>query len=409
MQKSFVAEDSTKSGLNDAYRRLSQVSVKMSDPELDQLRVSLPAPVEAPWTGPFFDSKTCFDADKKEHAVKTLPIWIRKAVLAGETELAGRYLSSFLKLAKDSNPEVSTEAVLSLYKMGDYQQIAIGEMKKRIEAGSSLNYFESGVGGGSGFRDVRAVILDEMNYSNDRSLIQTVYDSWSRDKDDEHAKLGAVDYAYFLEQHGWQLPTEYWLKRLDEPRSFENAVEVLKGRASQEAEAKLGESFHLLRNGPRSVRAIEIASALYRLTGKSEYGEFLIETARAKLEAGRVEPGLRSALSALGRGSDQPSLDILASALRSDNVALSEAAIDALGHRRDPQARDLLVKCAEEKAGGGRGFPIHELRALLEEGEPEADSQYERLKAELLGGKLRWHATNADFAQLDFVRNHRRR
>jgi hypothetical protein len=290
--------------------------------------------------------------------------------------------------------------------MGDSRGIAIAEMRERINSGVRSTHLSIGING-SQFRDTRAEILDETSFFNDGSLVEAVYDAWQKNADHERSELSSVDYAYYLEQHGRTLPTEYWIRRLDEPKAFENAVKVFEKRAPAEASARLERDLEQLNARSGSSRLIELQSALYRLTGKSEYENALVTFVQSKLGSGRIDPDLHAGLMALGASCAPASLEVLASAMNSKNLVLRDAAIDALGKHRTAEARNMLVKSAEDRAREGEGFPFHELNALIEQGEPAADQQYERLKAELLGGILSWHASIADFAQLDFRRAHR--
>lgn len=90
------------------------------------------------------------------------------------------------------------------------------------------------------------------------------------------------------------------------------------------------------------------------------------------------------------------------------NAVIREMAIDALGKTRDLKAAELLFDAAMQKAKSGAGFPAREMRALLAENEPNADSKYVQLQQALLSGQLAWAATTSDFEVLEFIRNHGR-
>lgn len=61
---------------------------QMSDLEFTHFRVKLPKPVNAPWRGPLFNSRTFTAKALKLTAVDVLATWIRKAVYEGKAEIA---------------------------------------------------------------------------------------------------------------------------------------------------------------------------------------------------------------------------------------------------------------------------------------------------------------------------------
>ena len=101
-------------------------------------------------------------------------------------------------------------------------------------------------------------------------------------------------------------------------------------------------------------------------------------------------------------------LEVVSTAMRHDKEVVREMAIDALGESRDPAAAELLFGEAMQRAKQGIGFPAREMRALLAQDDPSADSKYERLQQALLSGQLGWAATTSDFEALEFFRKHGR-
>jgi hypothetical protein len=203
--------------------------IKLSDVEFGRFKVSLPAPVDGPWEGPFYDHKSCFDRDKKGAAVEVLPFWIRKAVLAGKSDIAARYLWSLLRLSEDADPEIEIEATFAIYRLGDHAGVAAARMQRWMESETMKLHIDSLLFG-SDVKDVRAVVLAELELNNDRSLDQAIHDVWQRRQAHEGADVAAVDYAYYLEKHGRTLPMEYWERRLENRSGFENALAVLEKR-----------------------------------------------------------------------------------------------------------------------------------------------------------------------------------
>jgi len=396
----------------DAATKIGKVSVKMSNAEFSHLRVSLPAPANKPWKGPFYDSQTCFDEDKKLAAVEVLPIWMRKAMLAGETEMAARYLWSYLRFTDDKKPEVAMTAVVSLYRMGDYNDTALGKMRQWVESDFASSYLDAAAAT-SDRKDIRQQVLAELAFANDKRLNDVILEVWSKNQSSEGKELASVDYGYFLENHGRELPSEYWVGRLDKPYGFENALEVAQKRSSPELTAKLQGIFEELHARPAATpdasRAASVASALFRQTGDGRYRDYLAEQARAQLASGSFESSLSKVLVGLATTNDKAALEIVATAMHHDNEVVREMAIDALGSSHDPAATELLFEAATKKAKQGKGFPARELRALLAQDDPRADSKYGRLQQSLVSGQLGWSATTSDFEALEFFRKHGRR
>jgi len=388
---------------------ITKASVKMSPWEFDHLQVHLPDPVNAAWKGPLYDSRSCFDPDKKLAAVHALPIWIRKAILAGDTDLAARYLWTFLKFTDDTNKEVETDAVMSLYQMGDFKGTAISKMKEWLEKGVDYTALDTTFGATT-IQDTRQQVLQEMGYYKDTRLLGTIYDIWSKSKDNEGEDLASVDYAYYLEKQGMTLPAEYWLNRLKTPYAFDHALEVLENTKPEGLTGALEPLFEQLESKPISSidagRAAEVAEALFKLTGSSGYRDYLVGQAQTQLASGSVTSSLPQTLSALAATNDDLALGVLSTAMQSRNPVIRETAIDALGNSRNPKAAAMLSESAAQDAK--TRFPNRQLHALLEQNNPASDSKYEQLQQALLSGQLGWHATSSDFAALEAVRQYGR-
>lgn len=384
---------------------------KMSDLEFKRLKVGLPAPVNEQWRGPFFDSRSCFDPDKKQTAVDVLPVWIRQALLANKPEMAARYLWSLMKLSEDKELPTATKAAFAIYRLGDYNGAGAAAMRGWIESGVNFRYSDA-LTGSNESKDIRAQVLEELQLHNDRSLDQSIYETWLRNQAAEGKELAAVDYAYHLEKNGRELPAGYWAQRLDNPHGFANALEIAERKGTPQVTAKLQGLFEELRAKPAASadagRAASVASALFRQTGEASYRDYLVEQARAQLASGSFESSLPKVLEGLAGAKDKAALEIVSGAMKHDNEVVGEMAIDALGKSRDPAAAELLFEAAIQKAKEGKGFPAREMRALLAQDDPSADSKYERLQQALLSGQLGWTATTSDFASLEFFRKHGR-
>lgn len=393
-----------------ALEKMSKISFAMTKQELDHLRVNLPAPVNMPWKGPFYDSQTCFDADKKLAAVDVLPLWIKEALSANESNMAARYLWSFIKFTEDKDNEVATKAVISLYRMGDYNGVALSKMKQWLESGFDYTYLDTSYGT-SDMKDARRQVLQELDYYNDASLLGTIYDLWSNNKGNEGEDLASVDYAYYLEKHGRELPVDYWLGRLNKPYAFENALNVLEARKPDGMTETLQPLFEQLRtklaSSPDARRAAAVGGILFQLTGDTKYREYLMERAQRQfafspLFADDAQP----ILNALAATNDKAALDLLFTAIQNKNEGVRKMAIDALGNSKNPEAAEMLYESAIQEAK--TRFPSHQLHALLQQNEPSSDSKYERLQQALLSGQLGWQAVSSDFATFEFTRKYGR-
>lgn len=394
----------------------SATGTRTSDLEFDHSKVTLPAPVDGPWKAAFLDSKSCLDADKKESAVKVLPIWIRKAVADNKPEVAARYLWSLEKLSEDKELPVATGATLAIYRMGDYKGVAAARMQAWIESGIDFHYFDTQYGS-SDYKDIRAQVLEVLDLANDRSLDEAIYKVWMKNPAPDAEELASVDYAYYLQQHGRALPADYWMRRLENPYGFEHALEITGKKATPEVTAKLKGLFEQLRTAPAAgpnadrniARAAGVASLLFRQTKEAVYRDYLMEQARPQLASGAFEESLQNVLDGLAATNDKAALDIVATAMQNGNNVIGMMAIDALGKSQDPAATELLFAAAAQKAKDGKGFPRQEMHALLAQNTPAADTKYKQLQQELLSGKLGWQATASDFDTLEFFQKHMRR
>jgi len=391
-----------------AAEKMAKISFNMSDQEFQRLRVTLPRPLDTPWTGPFYDSETCFDNDTvKLAAVDVLPIWIRKAVAAGEPELAAAYLWTYLKFTGDKDQKISTKAVITLYRMGDWDDIAFHRMRRWIESRFQYSYRDVHV---SDPNDIRQQVLRELDFYRDSRMNNVIYDEWSKRKDNEGEDLASVDYAYWLECHDRQLPVDYWLSRLETPYAFENALKVLEIRKPEGLIERLQSRFQHLSarslSSPDAGRAAEVASVLFRVTGEAKYRDYLMAQAQTQLLSKSFDGSLPQTLKSLAATNDKAVLDTLSNAMQNKNVMIHEAAIDALGSSKSPEAADILYESAMQEAK--TRFPAHQLDALLHQNDPRSDSKYERLQQGLLSGEFGWHATSSDFAGYEFFRKHGR-
>ncbi len=382
---------------------------KMGDLEFNRLRMTLPAPINLPWKGNFIDSNSCFENDKKLTSIEVLPTWIRKALKEGMADLGARYLWSLTKLADDRSQKVATEAVLAIFRLGDVEDFAITRMKSWITEGTSYSTYDASLGKND-YVDIRERVLRELSFYGERKLDEVIYSIWQKNKSIEGNNLNHVDFAYYLEKHGRDLPTDYWLLRLDNPYGFANALEVAQKKDASLVTAKLQTLYNELHTkSPASIdagRAASIASVLFRQTGDTRYRDYLVEQAQIQIASGSFESSLPKILAGLAAMNDKASLEVVSIAMKHQNAVIREMAIDALGKTSDPAATEILYEAAIQKAKVGKGFPAREMGALLAQNDSSADSKYEQLQQALLGGQFGWSATMSDFDTLEFFRKH---
>lgn len=394
------------------WEKTKNISFPMSGWEFARARVPLPEAVNKPWKGMFYNSTTCFESDKiKFAAVDVLPLWIRKMVVAGESDMAGRYLWTLIRFTEDENAQVQMKAVLALYHLGDSNSVAARQMRRWLEEGADLKMSDSD-SGQSEYKDIRAKVLQELDFYHDASFDDMIYKLWSDRRNHEGEDVAAVDYGYYLEKHQRELPVDYWIERLVSPYGFANALEIAEKKGTPEVTARLQPLFEELRakagHSAKPERTAAVASALFRLTGDVQYREYLVEKAQTQINRRSVDDGLAANLAGLAASNDPAALEIVLAATRQEDPTIQRLAIGALGKTRAPAATEALFESAMQKATEGTRFPSEELRALLKQNDPVADSKYEQLRQALLSGKLRWSAVKSDFDAMEFFRLHGR-
>jgi hypothetical protein len=374
--------------------------------EFKSLPVTLPPPIDAPWKAAFFDSDLAL-GEWKSIALEVLPEWIRNAVFAGDSELAGRYLATLIKLANDGDLKTSSEAVFSLYRLGDSDGIAVGHIKRWIEKdigalGSVTNGLWAEV------KDIRAIALDVIRHDKNEELLDTIYKKWSSSGPDASKHSIVADYGYFLETHGKPLPADYWFQRLQVTGNFGNTIEVLEQKRPPEVVDRLKARFQQLSRSPAVSNdagyAAMLASSLFRLTAEPQYREYLEKRVAQQLDENRVEGSLDHFLTGLGATNDLQALPVIETAMKHKNSVVREWAYWALGNCRLAEATEMLYKSAVDEATSTKLIPVDQLAALLTQRLPEADAKYEELKAAILGREFGFFAPSNDFSNLEYYR-----
>ncbi len=328
--------------------------------------------------------------------------------------MAGRFLWSYIKLTEDKNLEVATKAVITLYRMGDCKAVALVKMRQWIESGLKC-YYTDAVAETSDSKDIRQQILVELDFYKDRSLDETIHAVWSRNRNEEGKDVWSVDYGYYLEKHGKALPEEYWMRRLDSPYNFLSALEVIEVRKpagwSEKLQAVFAELSTKRGPSPQASRArgyaARVASTLFRLSGKTDYLDYLVSRGESELVSEDFDSSLSNVLDGLAQTGDPVALKVVSGGMKHKNQVVREMVLHAMGLTQSPDATELLFQEAMNEAKMGLSFPNRQLRALLEQRTPLADVRYDQLKNALLGGHVAWTAVSSDFAHLEFFRKHR--
>ena len=149
---------------------------------------------------------------------------------------------------------------------------------------------------------------------------------------------------------------------------------------------------------PLPARAtVNIAATLYQVAGNKETLDYLFTVARAGSGAGTPLPGFSKALATVLAADPGRAAPLLKQALENTNEVVREAALAAIPRSGYPDAIPLIRDEALNTAGKRR-FPSRELRALLMVDSPEAITEYNSLKQQLLNPPFDW--TVSDFGRL---------
>ena len=383
--------------------KLAPPEILGSDSEIKMMRVTLPPPSNEPWEGPFFNSRTCFEAKHASACVSVLPVWILKAVRAGDQDKAAGYLGTLIRLVGHPDPEVSAEAALALYRLGDSGDVAFNALLAILRNGSSLQLQDpTGKGVLGNYHSLQQVILSHADFYQDKRFVEPVRQIWQDLREGGTEQPDTVDFAYYLASHGIDLGKDYWFARLDSRKGLEATLDTLnRTRPPGTAEALQG-AYDRLADYRQSVASVNIAASFYQVSGNKEALDYLFTVARAGSGAGAPLPGFSKAIATALAADPGKAAPLLKQALENSNDVIRETALAAIPQSGYPEAIPLLRDEALITAGKRR-FPSRELRALLNVGSPEAIREFTALKKQLLDPPLGWTAN--DFGELDFLKN----
>src|SRR5690606_4654664 len=119
----------------------------------------------------------------------------------------------------------------------------------------------------------------------------------------------SVDYAYYLEKNGRELPLGYWIQRLDSPQNFINALGVVAEKNISQVTVKLQALFQELKTKPADSvdagKAAGVAAVLFRKSREVIYRDYLTEKAKVQLASNSFESSLPKILDGLAVTNDK--------------------------------------------------------------------------------------------------------
>tara|TARA_B100001093_G_scaffold425766_1_gene419399 strand:+ start:1452 stop:2810 length:1359 start_codon:yes stop_codon:yes gene_type:complete len=373
----------------------------ISDIEFAYLKVSLPTPKFDNWKRPtgLTKEKSFQSKDSKLSLLNNLGTFIRLS-LRDEPSATGSYLGTLLELLKDSDYEVSTQAVIVLYRLGDYQNEAIDRMNNHILSinEDTLNNYS--------FQKSLSKILNEVKRENDDHLNQSIYEKWMSLEDKILLSKKNLNVDVYLENKGFNLPVTYWENRVL-TIADQDSVDIYTNKKGIEAVATLKSIFD---QGSKVEKPI-VSSMLYKLTNNVDYLNFLLSEVDASLKKGygptrQLKIIFESAIDA----HFEKTFPLIKSALNHDNRTLAEASISALEKIDQPEVSDALYESALNLIKQGK-LPRLELNALVIQNTPYADNKYHELKGLAMNPNRGFGPNgiwpNNDFAQFEFNKKQR--
>tara|TARA_B100001093_G_scaffold459661_1_gene472966 strand:- start:319 stop:1674 length:1356 start_codon:yes stop_codon:yes gene_type:complete len=386
---------------NQSQEKSKNIYEGISDIEFAYLKVSLPNPKFDDWiraTG-LTKEKSLKSKESKLSLLNNLGTFIRLS-LRDEPSVTGTYLGTLLELLKDDDHEVSTQAAIVLYRLGDYENEAIDGMNDHILSINEdvLNDFS--------FRKSLFKILAELKRENDDRLNQSIHDKWLSLEDKVLLSKKNLKIDIYLENNGFNLPTSYWENRVL-TIADKDAIDIYTNRKGTEAVVTLKAIFD---KGSKVEKSI-VSSKLYKLTQNTEYLNFLVSGLEGYLKKGygpnnQLMVVFESAIDA----NFEKTFPLIKSALNHDNRTLAEASISVLKNIKQPKVSDALYESALKLIKKGK-LPRSELNALIIQNTDYADNKYYELK-ELAMNPNRGFGPSGiwpsnDFAQFEFNKKQR--
>lgn len=372
-----------------------------------RLRVKLPDPAPGYWEYLAGNSETNMASrNSKMSAIEHLPHWIRMG-LRDNPEVVPTRLNSLITLTHDGMPEVSASAALGLYRLGDYQDVALKQIEKLIK--SAPQYTRSASQGGTedSVQVLNAVLgiqalIDELAYEGDHRLDNVIYQTWLQQWERDAKARRWVDFAAYLEKNVESLPEDYWAERARQPGQQakevgqELALEILRDRFGEKYQPFFDELYK--QGNPWA------AATLYQQTGGQKYADFLIQ--KVSTIANNPHPKyaseLQMPLRELSRVLPEKVRDTVSPALSIPNSFAADYALDALKPDRSPEAAEAIFQAATNQFAQGN-FSIPLINDLARRSYPEAQEKYEQLKREIIGKpRPAWQNQGPVYTERDF-------
>jgi HEAT repeat protein len=381
------------------------ISERMKERDFNTLKVDLPEPEDKPWPGPFWNSSNFRSPETAKAALEVLPIWIRKAVLDGNKNQAGKYLFSLLSYLDDSDKNLRNNAALILYKLGSRDARLLNALKTGIESDDSRNTASS-LSEWRGGISQRAAILEHLRFYGDHTLddhIEATFDQLPEKglyTQSGSYNYAAIELAKYLETIGRSRTDDFWLERLELSSGMVDAISVLRDRKSVDLVSILRPKIDAT---SKSVTSLTAAAFVYGMTGEAVYETQLIQEIEEGIQSGSPVVMLEFALQGLLDGKSNQAQAILKGALASEALGYQEMALAALG--RVPEASSIrMIKDYATPIIEKDLIPNAAFKALIEMSNQQSDEAYEALKSSVLSRNGR---SEADFEALDFAKSHR--
>ncbi len=370
---------------------------RMSNAEFNVLKVDLPAPKAVAWRGPFYNSENFQSPENANAAREVLPGWIRKAVLAGDSEKAAGYLSSFLSFLKSDNETHRIETALCLLRLG-YKDADVNEiLSAGLQSSRSVGNVLTPI---SGATSERQAILNHLLFIGDNSFddqIESVFSQMQGKGGDVEAVL---ELAKYLEAAGHPRTDDFWLGQLESASGLGDAVSALRERKSVDLVAILRPKIDA---DPNPITSRTAAALVYGLTGEPAYEPILTKAVEKGIKEGQPVVELELALQSLLQGKSPQAATILNQALSSEALGYQEMALAALEQVPDSSSIQMIIDYATPIIEKDL-FPSAAFKALIEMGIQEGDAAYDTLKRAVLARDGR---SEADFDALEFLKAHR--
>ena len=356
----------------------------------------MPKPIK--WAGPFYDSTTFLETKHSRAALDVLPGWIRKAVIAGDSERAAGYLHSLFELLNTTDGAQKTDASLALYRLGSRDQRVMDAMFSALEIGTE-RLVSSPFSQKNEMVTIRQAVLEHFEFFDDHSadtVAKAALTAIISDPAQSHSRGVLVR---FLENMGDPQPESLLIEQLGDPDGYAFGWETLQKRSPRNLSETLRD---LSERDPDSLSGVVASSMLFEIGGDQLSERKLVDRVRQIMLDGRPNVILEPVLIGLLRGNSVAGLDEAAKILASDNLVPQEIALRALSRSTSSAALELIAKYAQERTQKGF-FPSVALQSLKQSEAELGASLYSELKSSLIESGH----TERDFVAIESDRKRR--